>query len=240
MQPDYKQWLENQKYDRATITAQLHRVGRVEKNYGDLDDHYAKDRLASVISDLKYSADDRRRGKPNPTKIPFEGDAYSNLASYRNAIVLYQRFRDEASLPKARAGGEESAADAVGPEPSQRFGLERDLQASLRKAIEQLEAGLTIVDEGIERSVDSGRIDITARDAAGRLVVIELKAGTAGRDAIGQILSYMGDVSAEEGSVEVRGVLVASDFDSRAVSAARMAPRLTLRRYSVAFRFQEC
>lgn len=112
------------------------------------------------------------------------------------------------------------------------------MQAALRQAIERLEAGLEIIDDGIECSVDSGRIDITARDPSGAIVVIELKAGTAGRDAVGQILSYMGDVSVEEGATRVRGVLVASDFDKRARSAARMAPDLALRRYGIEFQFE--
>ena len=57
--------------------------------------------------------------------------------------------------------------------------MERDLQAVLRIAIEQLEPGLTIIDDGAERSVESGFIDITARDAS-NTVVIELKAGPVG------------------------------------------------------------
>ncbi len=70
------------------------------------------------------------------------------------------------------------------------FGLERDLQMALRNSIEQLGPGLTIIDGGHEQTVTSGRIDITARDKDGWTVVIELKASTAERDAIGQILSY--------------------------------------------------
>jgi RecB family endonuclease NucS len=41
------------------------------------------------------------------------------------------------------------------------FGPERDLQAALRSNIEQLKAGLSIIDEGTERSTQAGRIDIT-------------------------------------------------------------------------------
>jgi RecB family endonuclease NucS len=52
------------------------------------------------------------------------------------------------------------------------FGLERDLQEALRKNIEQLESGLTIVDGGKEHIVESGRIDITALDQSGTKVVI--------------------------------------------------------------------
>ena len=86
-------------------------------------------------------------------------------------------------------------------------------------SIEELEPGLGIIDGGTERSVDSGFIDITAKAADGTVVVIELKAGTARRDAVGQILSYMGDVAAEGTQPGSR------DFSSRATSTTRLARR---------------
>src|SRR5262249_44252247 len=157
-------------------------------------------------------------------------------ASYRDAVKRYRKFRDDVG---------ENGSETVAPESTQsnspvvveegvgqRIGLERDMQVALRIEIEQLEPGLTITDDGAERSVDSGFIDITARDRCGKTVVIELKAGVAGQRAIAQILSYMGDLAAEEED-DVRGILVASSFDAKAQSAARMVPSLVLRKYSV-------
>lgn len=103
------------------------------------------------------------------------------------------------------------------------FRLERDLQAALRRSIEQLEEGLSVIDGYKERVVPSGKVDITARDRNGVTVIIELKKDTADRDAIGQILSYIGD-SMKDGE-KVRGILVASEFTPRAVSAARESVR---------------
>ena len=226
MKTGYRPWLEQQKYDPGTIQAQMHRAGRVEKYHGDLDQHYAQDRLQSVIDALRYSTDDKRRNKPNPSKIPFDGDIYNNLASYRNAVERYRRFRDtgaDETEPQVVTDIRSDVVTAiVEEEVGQRIGLERDMQAALRREIEQLEDRLTIIDEGAERSVDSGFIDITARDASGATVVIELKAGAAGQRAVAQILSYMGDIAAEEENRVVRGILVASDFDARATAAARI------------------
>ena len=118
------------------------------------------------------------------------------------------------------------------------MGLERDLQAALRDCIEQLEPGLEIIDGGTERSVSSGFIDITAKSTDGSIVVIELKTGTARREAIAQILSYMGDIAAEE-SAQVRGILVAGDFDKKARAAARVVTSLALRSYRVKFEFTD-
>lgn len=98
---------------------------------------------------------------------------------------------------------------------------------------------MTIIDEGAERSVDSGFVDITAADSDGTTVVIELKTGVAGQRAIAQILSYMGDVITEENGAKVRGILVASDFDSKAKAAAKVIPNLSLKKYSVRFTFAD-
>ena len=232
----YRQWLEQQKYAAGTVNTQVYRSARVEEFHGDLDEHFANDRMKSLIETLRYSTDDERRSRPNPSKIPFDGDIRNNLASYRNAIERYRNFRDAVG---DQVDGVETvenrAITSVALGDGQPIGLERDMQAALRIEINQLEAGLIITDDGAERSVDSGFIDITARDASGATVVIELKAGPAGQRAIAQILSYMGDVATEEEGGVVRGILVASSFDAKAKAAARMVPSLRLRKYSVRF-----
>jgi RecB family endonuclease NucS len=127
---------------------------------------------------------------------------------------------------------DETISDAI----ETTFTLERDLQQALRKNIDQLESGLTIIDDGKEQTVPSGRIDITARDAKGATVVIELKAVPADRDAVGQILAYMGDLIGT--APMVRGILVAGEFAPRAVAAARAAPNVQLVRYRFRFSFE--
>jgi endonuclease len=124
----------------------------------------------------------------------------------------------------------------VGDNRETKFGLERDLQSALRRHIGDLEPGLSITDAGKERRVPSGFIDIAARDRDGVTVAIELKAGTADRDAIGQILSYMGNLM--ESTASVRGILVAGDFSARAVAAVRAAPNVRLVRYDFRFSFE--
>ena len=111
MRASYRDWLEHQGYAPNTVQAQLHRAGRVEDCYGDLDKHYDKDRLEGVKSELRYSAEDARRSKPNPTKIPFEGDARSNLASYRSAVARYCEFRREAGDDGVTSVSESLSAD---------------------------------------------------------------------------------------------------------------------------------
>jgi hypothetical protein len=241
MKADYRSWLEEQKYSAGTVSAQLHRVGRVEDCYGNLDDHFRDGTLQAVIDDLNYSTEDERRDRPNPSKIPFEGNVRNNLQSYKNAVVRYRKFLtgwDRADVvPDELSGRLQQQAEPEAELFAQKFSLERDMQAALRRNIAQLKPSLSIVDDGAERSVISGLIDITCVDADhDALVVIELKAGKADSRAIGQILGYMGDLADEEGR-NVRGILIAHEFDTRVKSAARVVPTLTLMAYSIDFRF---
>jgi hypothetical protein len=118
------------------------------------------------------------------------------------------------------------------------FGLERDLQRAIRANIGQIDTNLHIVDGGKELTVSSGRIDILAEDHEGSSVVIELKVGHADRDAVGQTLSYMDDVTDNTKMRTTRGIIIAGDFTSRAISAARVSPNIRLLKYSFQFNFE--
>jgi transposase-like protein len=134
------------------------------------------------------------------------------------------------------AYGENPEIEEIAEAMDATFSLERDLQLALRKHIAQLEVGLKIADDGKEQQVESGRIDITAEDSNGTVVVIELKAGSADRETIGQILGYMGDMMMAKKSV--RGILVAGEFPAGTVAAARAVPNLQLKKYSFRFSFE--
>ena len=112
------------------------------------------------------------------------------------------------------------------------------LQRAVRAFISQLEPGLTIIDGGKEKSVEAGRIDITAEDTDGNLVAIELKVGTAGPEAIAQLLAYMGTVD-NPARRKVRGILVANEFSPRVVQAAQAVSNVALKAYSFQMSFQD-
>lgn len=116
------------------------------------------------------------------------------------------------------------------------FGLERDLQAALRRNINSLENGLVIIDNSRERNTVAGRIDITARDIENRTVIIELKAVDAKPEVIAQTLAYMEAVRAED-NCEVRGIIIASGFPDRVKLAARQIKNLKLVEYRFQFNF---
>lgn len=241
MRPDYPRWLAEQKYSENTQTAQIHRVRKVEEHYGNLDEHFSSGTFQQVIDSLEYSTNDERTNKPNPSKIKFDGNIGNNLQSYKNAVVRYRKFLNDTTFQS----GSVEAIEAIESgevlseteETRQRLSLERDMQVALRRNIASLDPTLKIIDDGAERAVSSGLIDITCEDRDS-IVVVELKAGKADSRSIGQILGYMGDLQEEEGR-PVRGILVAHDFDQRAKSAAKVVPSLVLKKYSIEFKFMD-
>lgn len=224
----FKSHLQARGLKQSSIDTYLADANRVDAAYGDLDKQYAEDQLAGLLETLTQEA---RQG--SSSRMQIAGDARRALASYKTAVNRYREYRH--AHEGSEYGGKELSRE---PDERRLLGLERDMQSALRAAIEQLEPGLRVADGGADRSVASGFIDITACDGEGATVVIELKTGTAKRDAVAQILSYMGDVVVEEPNRTVRGVLVAGDFDGKARAAALMVPTLSLRRYSVEFRFE--
>jgi len=156
-------------------------------------------------------------------------DLRNVLAVYKSRLSRYWSFCEE-HPPNAE---EDAAADAE----ALTFGLEADLEAALRKGLDQLEPGLHLADEGQQRKVASGFIDIFARDSGGKPVVIELKANQTRPEAVAQVLGYMADIAAEEG-VDVRGFLIGADHHPKVEAAARAVPNLALRRYAYRFSFE--
>jgi len=125
------------------------------------------------------------------------------------------------------------------------FRLEEDLERFLVMDLGQLESGLKLFSQDNRHGQQfeagpAGRLDVLAVDKNNDLVVIELKAGEADRNACGQIQAYMGWVSDNIANGRaVRGVLVAGAFTERLKLAAKIVPGLSLKKYSVAFKFSE-
>jgi endonuclease NucS-like protein len=164
-------------------------------------------------------------------KFPNARTEMNSIYWYRNKMRGKPALADDNGEPP-----EPELDDLVDDAVEATFGFERELQHALRRNIDQLESGLTIIDGGNERKVASGFIDITARDRSGATVAIELKrAGVSDRNAVGQILGSMGDLM--EGTQSVRGILVAGEFSPGIIAAAKVVPNLSLVRYSFRFSF---
>lgn len=94
MKEDYERWLQAN-FTSATVTTQLSQARRLEKAYGDLDQHFERDQFASIFADLTYTSVDKAAGKPSPTeRVKIEGDnLYAGLSHLRGALRYYARFR---------------------------------------------------------------------------------------------------------------------------------------------------
>ena len=160
--------------------------------------------------------------------------------SHRSAAYRYCEFlRERDGFDVADIDDDQD--NLVSTFDTERFSIEADLQSSLRQNLNQLEPDLTIADNGSERTVATGRMDILARDSAGVNWVIELKAGTANEQAIGQLMAYMNALAEEEqiDIGDIRGMLIAHDFNDKARHSARMIPAIKLKRYGITFSFDD-
>ncbi|SFI99794.1 DUF262 domain-containing protein [Olleya namhaensis] len=91
---EFKNWLINtEKYDVTTINSRIGNCSTIEKAYGDLDEHYKKDRLGSLLKLLKYSRQDEREEIQQQPPLEIEGDIYTGLATLRQGLKRYLEFK---------------------------------------------------------------------------------------------------------------------------------------------------
>lgn len=82
-----------------------------------------------------------------------------------------------------------------------------------------------------------GHIDILARDKNKKnYVVIELKKNQTSDDTIGQLARYMGWISEKMSDDNVRGIIIAGDYDRRLEYALKMIPNVEVFIYQVDFK----
>ncbi|MEX2501830.1 MAG: endonuclease NucS [Trueperaceae bacterium] len=92
-------------------------------------------------------------------------------------------------------------------------GSEAQMQRALARRPDLIEDGLTLLE--VELPTGVGGVDLYARDAGGRLVVVELKRGRATHDAVHQLERYVVRIRDATGG-EVRGILAAPEITAPA------------------------
>jgi endonuclease len=165
----------------------------------------------------------------------------THYAWYKSKIRTGQIVVPGVSGEVPEEGDAEGAEGEIEESIESSLSLERDLHSHFAAKVQEIEPGLTLVDNGVEYPTDAGRIDLLARDTDRRLVVIELKAGKAKDNALGQLLGYMGCLATSErnAGTAIRGILVASGFDDRVIYATRALPSVKLVKYQLSFILQE-
>jgi len=125
------------------------------------------------------------------------------------------------------------------------FSYERDLQNALVNQIKskKLFTGYSIFgenEEGIEYTIENKRIDILLlNDSKNELLVIELKAGVAKKDALSQILEYIGKLMKKFPEKIINGRIIASDIDDSLKDACLSTPNIKTLKYKIEISINE-
>jgi RecB family endonuclease NucS len=160
-------------------------------------------------------------------------------AKFRRASKIRRQYDEYL----AHQCGEEPVASSLSAgesrEESLTFAIEAHLRDFLAKNLGRLEEGLRLYEadgrNGIEFSVEAGRIDILAVDRNDALVVIELKLSQGRNKTLGQLLYYMGWVDEHLRRGKSRGMIVASEITPDLQTAVSRVPGITLAQYKMAF-----
>jgi RecB family endonuclease NucS len=102
----------------------------------------------------------------------------------------------------------------------EREGRELELHALLERSPELIEAGLEILER--ERSTDVGPVDFLAKDAQGRIVLVEVKRVRAVVAAVEQVVRYREHIEKDAAYAGARALVVAPEF---APQARKLAER---------------
>ncbi|MFL5343456.1 MAG: hypothetical protein ACJ8AT_01615 [Hyalangium sp.] len=89
---------------RMNLRAQASRVSNcrtVERHEGDLDVHFERDGMESLLQRLKYSKKEAQAGRPLRHRIPIAGEQYTGTSTLRHAVKLYKHFRMGGERPMA-------------------------------------------------------------------------------------------------------------------------------------------
>jgi len=127
------------------------------------------------------------------------------------------------------------------------FYMEKQLEDFIIHNWDSIELGKQydlIIEEGEPVSqqykTDIGSIDILARDKKSKsYVVIELKKNQTSDDTIGQLARYMGWIKDKKGDKNVRGIIIAAEFDNKLEYALKVLSNIQLLEYRVNFTLSE-
>jgi len=168
----------------------------------------------------------------NDNKIATEKDIESDLATilnYYKNVVSIEVTKTDSALSQGR------------------FYMEKQLEDFIVHNWEKTELGKEydlIIEDGEPISqqykTDIGSIDILARDKKTKsYVVIELKKNQTSDDTIGQLTRYMGWIMDKKGDKNVRGIIIAADYDNKLQYALKVLHNVQVFLYKVSFTLDE-
>lgn len=127
------------------------------------------------------------------------------------------------------------------------FYMEKELENFIVNNWEKTELGKRfnlIIEDGEPLSqqyrTDIGPIDILVTDKKTKsYVVIELKKNQTSDDTVGQLARYMGWIMEKKGDKNVKGIIIAAEFDKKLEYALKAVPNVEVFIYNVDFKLNE-
>src|SRR5437762_3303182 len=118
MRQDFQSWL--RRVPPISLAAQhdaVSRCRRVEKWEGDLDRHFAADRIGKLLDRLSYSREDEQSGSHPRHSVPFSTGANirKGTNSLASAVRLYLGFCEEIGREPSSPGHGRSVAPSPVP-----------------------------------------------------------------------------------------------------------------------------
>lgn len=179
----------------------------------------------------------------NTTRLHYSAKPDEDLL-FQMDSAHFRLYDPSTDPPPVHSKSDISAAREQVTEPSQdegpsEFAYESDLRGFLAKNLSVIEPGLRLYQDegisGIEFPVGGRFVDILAVDAAGRLVVIELKVSRGYDRVVGQLLRYMAwiDKNQAERGQAVRGIIAAREISEDLKLACSYLPNVTLYEYEL-------
>lgn len=92
---EFKQWLVESGMQESTARSRVANVKKIEDVYPDLDSRIDDSTIINLLSVFNYTNDDRKNNREPLHKIAIDGDIYNGTATYKSALNLYVRFRNE-------------------------------------------------------------------------------------------------------------------------------------------------
>ena len=218
---EFREWMKSQGLKPNTISGYVSNLNAIDPALSGVDEVIAAEGPAGAFAKLEEAL--------SSGALNYPSDRRSVLRKYLDFAA--DPLNESAPLP---------SDDVPSPTDAQSylFRFEKEMQTAVRRQLESIETGLTAIDNGIETVVPTGKIDILARDADGRVVVIELKAGVCPSSALEQVLGYSEDVF-QKMDEPVRSLLIASAFTDRTQAAAKRTRDLKLIVYDYVLTFNE-
>jgi restriction system protein len=101
-----------------------------------------------------------------------------------------------------------------------------------------------IIEEGVlvsqQYPTDAGKIDILAKDKKTKsFVVIELKKNQTSDETVGQLTRYMGCIMKKKNDKNVKGIIIAAEFDKKLEYSMSVVPNIEVFLYQVDFKLSE-